>query len=506
MDQVTSVSQLRDVQPTDWAFQALQSLVERYGCIAGYPDATFRGNRSLSRYEFAAGLNAYLDRVNELIATATSDLVSREDLGKLQRLQEEFTTELATLRGRVDKLEARTAELEANQFSTTTKLLGIAIVGIQGRTDNRGDVAPRDGRKESDDAGENINVINLSQLYLTSQFSPTSYLVTGLIASGGTTAPRFGNTISRNDVFLGYEYPTNNSFQINDLHYHLLINKNLGVMVGTAGIDMTRAFRGPNRVESAATGPLSLFAQRNPILNTGFGQGGIAFDWQFSKRASIQALYSSFFSGSPGKRGGLFDGNTTTGVQFLVTPMNTLDMSLYYVNNYSTNGCLLNFVGDECLTANNPNTQKREPLQTNAVGATVNWQLSPRITLGAWGGYSKSNIPGRSGNVETTNYMVYLNFPDLFKKGNLGGIYVGQPPKITSSSLPVGNNVPDFFNTGLGRAGGQPGTTTHIEGFYRFQVTDNFSITPGVIHLLEPGHTPDNDSVTIGILRSAFTF
>ena len=62
--QVTSVSQLSDVQPTDWAFQALQSLVERYGCIAGYPDGTYRGNRALTRYEFAAGLNACLDRVN----------------------------------------------------------------------------------------------------------------------------------------------------------------------------------------------------------------------------------------------------------------------------------------------------------------------------------------------------------------------------------------------------------------------------------------------------------
>lgn len=69
MAQVTSVSQLRDVQPTDWAFSALQSLVERYGCIAGYPDGTYRGDRPLSRYEFAAGLNACLDRVNEFIAT-----------------------------------------------------------------------------------------------------------------------------------------------------------------------------------------------------------------------------------------------------------------------------------------------------------------------------------------------------------------------------------------------------------------------------------------------------
>ena len=102
MSQVTSVSQFSDVQPTDWAFQALQSLVERYGCIAGYPNSTYRGNRALTRYEFAAGLNACLDRVNELIATATADLVTKQDLATLQRLQEEFSAELATLRGRVD--------------------------------------------------------------------------------------------------------------------------------------------------------------------------------------------------------------------------------------------------------------------------------------------------------------------------------------------------------------------------------------------------------------------
>jgi hypothetical protein len=49
IEQVTSVSQFKDIEPTDWAFQALQSLVERYACIAGYPNETFRGNRALSR-------------------------------------------------------------------------------------------------------------------------------------------------------------------------------------------------------------------------------------------------------------------------------------------------------------------------------------------------------------------------------------------------------------------------------------------------------------------------
>nr|MCU0538018.1 iron uptake porin [Hydrococcus sp. Prado102] len=67
LDQITSVSELRDVEPTAWAYEALRSLVERYGCIVGYPDSTFRGNRALSRWEFAAGVNACLNTIERLI-------------------------------------------------------------------------------------------------------------------------------------------------------------------------------------------------------------------------------------------------------------------------------------------------------------------------------------------------------------------------------------------------------------------------------------------------------
>ena len=42
----------------------------------------------------------------------------------IQRLNEEFNAELTVLRERLDAIEARTTELEANQFSTTTKLQG----------------------------------------------------------------------------------------------------------------------------------------------------------------------------------------------------------------------------------------------------------------------------------------------------------------------------------------------------------------------------------------------
>ena len=67
MEQVTSVNELRDVEPTAWAYEALRSLVERYGCIVGYPDRTFRGNRALTRWEFAAGLNACMNVMERLI-------------------------------------------------------------------------------------------------------------------------------------------------------------------------------------------------------------------------------------------------------------------------------------------------------------------------------------------------------------------------------------------------------------------------------------------------------
>ncbi|MEB3199886.1 MAG: iron uptake porin, partial [Synechococcaceae cyanobacterium] len=118
-EQVTSISQFSDVKPTDWAYQALSNLIERYGCVAGYPNGTYKGGQAMTRYEAAALLNACLDRISEVT-------------DELKRLMKEFEKELAVLRGRVDGLEAKVGELEATQFSTTTKLKGQATFVIGG--------------------------------------------------------------------------------------------------------------------------------------------------------------------------------------------------------------------------------------------------------------------------------------------------------------------------------------------------------------------------------------
>jgi len=502
IEQVTSVSQLRDIEPTDWAFQALQSLVERYACIAGYPNGTFRGNRALSRYEFAAGLNACLDRINELIATSTSNAITKEDLTKLQKLREEFAAELAILQGKVDTLEAKTTELEANQFSTTTKLFGQAIIGIQGRSENSADLSPKDGIKETRDNGTKINVISNLQLTLLTQFKNRSFLLTGIQAGNGGTAS-FNSPRLTNDSRLAYEGNTNNNLVLTDLNYRFLVGDKVAVIVGPAGVNPINTFRGANRIESAGKGPISAFAQRNPILAVGNGTGGLGFDWQMNKRISLQAVYTASKPADSSQNAGLFNGGNTAGLQLNFAPTNNIDLTLNYINSYSTTGFLGTGVGDDLLAYT---LTSSSPLTTDAFGATASFQIHQNLRIGVWGGFTNSRIPGQSGSVETNNWMAFLNFPDLLKKGNLGGIYVGQPPKIVRSDLPIGNNLPGILKDSIGSAGGQPGTTTHLEAFYRYRMLDNIDITPGVIFIFEPRHSPNSDMITIGVFRTTFSF
>ena len=69
--QVTNVRELQDVYPSDWAYEALRSLTERYGCISsGFPNGTYKGSKPLTRHEFAAGLNSCLNRIENSLLTA----------------------------------------------------------------------------------------------------------------------------------------------------------------------------------------------------------------------------------------------------------------------------------------------------------------------------------------------------------------------------------------------------------------------------------------------------
>ncbi|WP_375472613.1 iron uptake porin [uncultured Nostoc sp.] len=500
MSQVTSVSQLQDVQPSDWAFGALQSLVERYGCIAGYADRTYLGNRSISRYEFAAGLNACLEKINDAIANNKINTINNQDLILLQKLQGEFKAELQQLQQRVEAVENRTSELKkGNQFSTTTRLFGQAIFSVQGTNNPDVDLFPRDGVPERQ-GKTNLTFASSAQLTLATSFTGRDLLLTGL--SAGNLSSN-ASLLSTNMGRLGFESNTDNNLVISDLSYRFLLSDNLGIVVGTAGVNPINTFRGISPLEGSSDGAISLFGQRNPILSIGNGTGGIGFDWQISDRISLQGVYSVEIPSFPGdiNQGGLFGGRYTAGAQLSLAPTNNINVGIHYLYSHSPDGLLGSGIGDSQLIS-----PFADPIafDTQAIGATVAWRINPNLQLGGWGGFTSSKPSNLSGSIKTTNWMMFAAFPNLLRPGNLGGVLVGQPPKITSSTLPDGFNFPNFSDGGT--PGGRNDTSIHVEVFYRTQLSDNIALTPGLFVIFNPDHNAANDALIVGTLRASFRF
>lgn len=492
--QVTSVSQLSDVQPTDWAFQALQSLVERYGCIAGYPDGTYRGNRALTRYEFAAGLNACLDQVLALIQPDNDT-----DLDAIRRLQEEFAAELATLRGRVDALEARTAELEANQFSTTTKLQGeVAFV-----------LADSWGSGNSIDEDDDSQTIfaDRVRLMLVSSFTGKDKLFTRLTA--GNLDNSFADEIGTNEGRFAFDSEVGNDITLDRLHYVFPVGDKLKVtaMANLGGHHFYADTLNPGLdVGGGANGALSRFAERNPIYRVGLGGQGIGFSYALGDAIDVHAGYLARGGFDPSQKSGLFNGNSSFLGQVTLEPSSKFRLGLTYVHGYDRSGpaarrFLLGGTGT-ALGVLNPGAldaasdlnvaQLTTPVVSNSYGVEALFSLSPKFRVGGWAGYTDARLIGL-GDAEIWNYALTLTFPDLGKPGSLGAIIVGAEPYLGGIDLP---GQEDFNND----------VPIHVEAFYKVAVTSNISVTPGAIWLLSPNQNQDNDDVVIGTVRTTFSF
>ncbi len=494
LEQVTSVSQLSDVQPTDWAFQALQSLVERYGCIAGYPDGTYKGNRAMTRYEFAAGLNACLERVNELIAASVANLVTREDLAVLQRLQEEFAAELATLRGRVYALEARTAELEANQFSTTTKLRGEVIFWLGDAAGDRatenviGNFAPEDSDPTEAYFGYR------ARLNFDTSFTGQDLLRTRLEARSIPNLANYDitNTLMSRTAIDGQ----NNGIVLDDLYYRFPINNGKGqVYVGANGLDLDDIYDYVTPFGGSGDGALSRFGRYNPTTFRGPEGTGVALKYAFSDKFKLNLGYLASQAEFADQGRGLFNGGYSTGLQLLFNPSPKIGVSLEYNHRYfssddMTSTSSLISGGTGSWGANRPFGDNSTT--TENLGFQANWRLSKNFELGGWFGSTWADQKQGGDNSATIlNWAVTLAFPDVFKEGGLGGLIVGMPPQVTDHDISALEDQD---------------TSIHIEGFYRYPINDYISITPGFYVVTDPDHNSDNSTIVVGTLRTQFRF
>jgi hypothetical protein len=509
LDQVTNVTQLSDVRPTDWAYEALRSLVERYGCIAGYPDGTFRGNRAMTRYEFAAGLNACLQQIERLVG-GKEGFATKSDLETLQRLVDEFRTEITALGGRVDQLEGRVAFLEDHQFSTTTKLRGEAIFAI---SDLFGDQAA--GRRafpgDRDYARDETVFQDRVRLSFDTSFTGKDLLRTRLQAGNVTefgplrspnpAAP--GTNITREGRF-GFAADTGNSVEIDRLFYRFPLGNYGQAYLLASGVSFEDFVDVVNPgFDSSGTGALSRFGRFSPIYRMG-GQGtGAALTLGGGKRPlRFDLAYSTNEGSNPDEGAGLFDGNYSALAQLSFKPFEAFKIAATYVNSYTGSGIGLGH-GTGSI-ASNIQVPGR-PVVGNSYGLEASFAFSPQLVLSGWGAYTAARVIG-VGDADVWTYGGTLSINDFGKKGSSLGFVVGMEPKLTGTSSPaLASRINGLQAIDVGRRSDRD-TSFHLEGFYKYRLSPNILITPGVIWLTAPGHDSRNDDILIGTLRTTFTF
>lgn len=518
--QVTSVSQLSDVQPTDWAFSALQSLIERYGCIAGYPDGTFRGNRALTRYEFAAGLNACLDQINQLITASTTNFVTKQDLVALQRLEEEFAAEIATLRGQVDILEARTAELEANQFSTTTKLsalTGFNLVGANAASGVKVErIDPEDpfSSAQRDANGkptvtEVRNDPNTTMSYFTvisflTSFTGDDSLVTSLAVGNGDSA---ANAFSSAGLYNTFGVPSfdittsagNNKLALLESYYSFPVNNSLELTVGPRLLWLsyfdTNAF---TSIFGKGAGSYNSFG--TTLMNDlGRGAGAVA-KWKFNDKLKLHLGYMANVPGASQPNRGLFGSTRSFTAELTYSPSKNANIRLIY----DRTRILPNDDGQISTrpikgVADDGFGGKLEDAAANSFGLNFDWRLA--ANFGIFGRYTYSNTrlnpkasEMKDESVNAQSFQFGLGFPDLGKEGAIGALSFVVPFDVLSGRR--------FLVAG----GGDGGTQYDIEASYYFPMTDNVAIVPSFYLIVNPNNFSSNPTIYVGSMRMQFEF
>jgi Carbohydrate-selective porin, OprB family/S-layer homology domain len=491
MEQVSNVSQLTDVKPGDWAYESLRALVERYGCISGYPDSLFRGNRSLSRYEFAAGVNACLKQIEKLLVD-TSNVATRQDLESLQRLAQEFQAEISSLRARVDNLETRTEFLENHQFSTTTKLNGEVVVALTGIATGQGPQSNTIPFGNSREIPRNTVLAARTRLNFDTSFTGEDLLRTRLQSANLDAYSADTTLVPEGDLRFGAgAFGTgSNQFAIDALFYSFPLGKNTSVVLqANAGAsDDFASTINPFIDGDGGSGAVTNFATRNPIYYYA-GGSGLAINHKFGDRAELSLGYLAPNGANPRTSNGLFNGAYGAIAQLLFKPSEKFNLGFYYLNAYNTDN------GTGSLNTNLVRATNL-PVSTNSYGVGASWQLSPQFVINGWAGYTAARVIN-TGDADIWNYAIALAFPDLGKEGNLAGIVVGMEPKLSgaSSSLTTA--------TGIAR---DRDTSLHIEGFYQYKVSDNVAITPALVWLTAPNHDERNSDIVIGTIRTTFTF
>ena len=476
-DQVTSITQFSDVYPTDWAYQALSNLIERYGCVAGYPNGTYRGNRAMTRFEAAALLNACLDRVTEVT-------------DELKRLMKEFEKELAILKGRVDGLEARVGELEATQFSTTTKLKGQTtfVIGAvsAGGDSQRGKGFSNKGKGGADAYNSEYGAFTFnydSRIMFNTSFTGKDKLFTRLRTGNFGDSVFGGNGL--NLTALDIASDTKDVVTIDRLYYKFPVGRDFTFIAGALARNTESLAMWPSKYNKGGAKILDFFSVAGVpgVYNKETGQLIAAYWKQKVAKGNPNLSVSVNYIADNGEgnnsnsaEGGFMTDNSRAN---LLAQIGWGNGQYGAAAAYRYGQCKSGMRRSTSFVKNDDFNLKCQggngSRSSNSFALNAYWQpedsgFIPSISVG----WAINRINGDNIKIGTyttsQSWFTGLKWDDAFMKGNALGFAVGQPT----------------FATAL-EGGDTPFDGNYVfELYYNFQVTDNIAITPALFYLSRP--------------------
>lgn len=495
-EQVIAVSQFTDLRPTDWAYQALSNLVERYGCVAGYAEGSFKGSRAISRFEAAALLNSCLDRVSDNTDT-------------LRRLLREFEKELATLKGRTDGLDARVGELEASQFSSTTKLSGQAtfVVGANAFGGVASDSLQQQARSLEGGTTFNYDL----QLDFDTSFTGSDLFRIKMRAGnfansgfgGGAVVGTNQAAIVPNQLEIAFqEECIGNAGQALDCSdvvgiqrafYQFPIGNELTATVGGLVRQDDMLAMWPSVYPADTLLDYFTYAGAPGVYNSNLGPGAGLWWKRGNWNLSVNYIAGNGDTASEGGIGTVASAQTST-VQLGYA---TESFGIAGAYTYSRN------VG----VASGTPLAVLEVSAMNSIGVSAFWQPSssgwlPSISTG-WGVNTHPGVSTEDINVlQTQSWYVGLQWDDVLISGNKAGFAVGQPTFVT--------------RCGEGCPTGSPQDGQYAwEWWYSFQISDHITVTPAIFYLsnllgqitkIETGSNAGSLSNLGGLVKTTFRF
>lgn len=276
---------------------------------------------------------------------------------------------------------------------------------------------------------------------------------------------------------ISFDGDTLGRLEVSDLWYRFPIGKRSELNLTAIGGSLRDNVPVVNPLfYGSSRGSISVFGSEDPIIRSRSG-AGIGLSTDLNKQLNLSA---AAISGRAGERDyGVFGSRNSAILQLTYSPSKTFvsAVALTYSKNDS-------FLADQF--------EDSDLVFGAALSGEIFYQITDRFALGLRGGLietSARDLPGDP-RKRISSYAMTIGFPHLFGRGNLLGFVLGRPPAVIVDGLDL---VADD-------------RTAHLEAFYRYTVSDQVAITPGVMFIRTPTTSGGSENYWIGALRMTFRF